>query len=64
MAEEYDVEKVWVGWVLQEKPDTKIILTFCSCFTILNSVNMIKLYISAFYIGVRLMYLHCEKKCK
>jgi hypothetical protein len=34
VAEEYDVEQVWVGWVLQEKPDNKIILTFCSSFCI------------------------------
>ncbi len=41
VAEEYDVEQVWVGWVLQEKPDNKIILTFCSCFTILNYIIMV-----------------------
>jgi hypothetical protein len=34
VAEEYDVEQVWVGRVLQEKPDNTIILTFCSSFCI------------------------------
>jgi hypothetical protein len=34
VAEEYDVEQVWVGWVLQEKPDTKIIFNFGSLLRI------------------------------